>query len=246
MKIIISPAKKINIDTDSFAIKSMPIFIEDTAKLMRAIQTLSREEAQRLWKCNDKLTDLNYERFRHMDLERGLTPAVMAYEGLQYQHMLPSVFTEDALTYIEQHLCILSGFYGVLKSFDGITPYRLEMQAKLVVHGAKDLYELWGSRLYDEVMDEDRTVVNLASKEYSKCIEKYVTEKDRFITVNFVEMIDGKLKQKGTLAKMARGEMVRYMAENGTRQVEGMKEFGELGFSFAEEYSSEERYVFVK
>lgn len=246
MKIIISPAKKINIDTDSFAIKGMPTFLEDTTKLMHAIQALSREEAQHLWKCNDKLTDLNYERFQHMDLERGLTPAVMAYEGLQYQHMSPNVFTEEALTYIDKHLRILSGFYGVLKPFDGVTPYRLEMQAKLAVDGAKDLYELWGDMLYAEVMDEDRTVVNLASKEYSKCIEKYVTDEDRFLTVDFVELIDGKLKQKGTLAKMARGEMVRYMAERGIENVEGIKEFGELGFAYVEEYSSEARYVFVK
>ena len=180
-----------------------------------------------------------------MDLERNLTPAVLTYEGLQYQHMAPEVFSEGALTYIQKNLRILSGFYGVLKPFDGVTPYRLEMQAKLSVQGKKDLYDFWGERLYRELTDGDHLILNLASKEYAKAVEKYLTPEDRFITVEFGERKDGKVKQKATLAKMARGEMVRFMAENNIQDPEEIKAFHELGFSFEEALSDEKKIVFI-
>lgn len=246
MKIIISPAKKMNVDTDTYAISGMPEFIKDTEILMNAVKKMSFEEAKALWKCNDKLARLNFERFEYMDLKRALTPAVMSYEGLQYQHMAPGVLTAAAISYIEEHLRILSGFYGLLRPFDGVVPYRLEMQAKLAVHGSRDLYDFWGKRLYRSLLDEDRIIINLASKEYAKCIEKYITPDDRFLTVEFGEVADGKVKQKGTLAKMARGEMVRFLAEKNITDFEYIKEFHELGFSFSKERSCEEKYVFVK
>lgn len=246
MKIIISPAKKMNIDTDSFEIGGLPKFLADTKILMEEIKKLTLADGKALWKCNDKLARLNYERFKTMDLEKGLTPAVMAYEGLQYQHMAPGVLTSNALAYIAKHLRILSGFYGMLSPFDGVTPYRLEMQAGLAVKGHRNLYDFWGDRLYKSLLDKDRTIINLASKEYSRCIEKYITEEDRFITVEFGELKDGKVKQKGTLAKMARGEMVRFLAENRITDWGDMKEFHELGFSYSKDLSSAVKYVFVK
>ncbi|MDE6203697.1 MAG: peroxide stress protein YaaA [Lachnospiraceae bacterium] len=245
MKIIISPAKKMNVDTDTYETGGLPEFIEDTRILMNTIKALPIGEAKSLWKCNDKLARLNYERFQTMDLERALTPAVIAYEGLQYQHMAPGVFTTEELCYIAEHLYILSGFYGLLKPFDGVVPYRLEMQAKLSVNGSKDLYDFWGNRLYKALSGDDGIIINLASKEYAKCIEKYITTKDRFLTVEFGVLAEGKVRQKGTLAKMARGEMVRFMAQNRIETPEGMKEFCGLGFSFSRELSGGDRYVFL-
>jgi cytoplasmic iron level regulating protein YaaA (DUF328/UPF0246 family) len=245
MKIIISPAKKMNVDTDSLEVTGVPGFIEDTIILMHEIQSLSLSEAKALWKCNDKLAELNYKRHKDMDLLRSLTPAVIAYEGLQYQHMTPGVLTTEELSYISDHLRILSGFYGILKPFDGVTPYRLEMQAKLSVNDFKDLYDFWGDRLYQSLVDNDRIIINLASKEYSQCIEKYITPKDRFITIEFGEVMEGKVKQKGTLAKMARGEMVRFMAENNISNLIGIKDFHELGFAYSKDLSNATKYVFV-
>ena len=135
MKIIISPAKKMNINRDSYDVMGMPCFLADTKILMQEIKKLSLAEAKALWKCNDKLAELNFGRFAEMDLEKCLTPAILSYEGLQYQHMAPGVFTDRALSYVQEHLRILSGFYGVLKPFDGVVPYRLEMQAGLSVEG---------------------------------------------------------------------------------------------------------------
>lgn len=247
MKIIISPAKKMNIDTDTLAFRSMPSFLSETEELLAWMRRLTFAEAKAVWKCNDKIAEQNYRRFQEMDLDRNLTPAVIAYEGIQYQYMAPAVFGGAQTDYIQEHLRILSGLYGVLKPFDGVTPYRLEMQAKASEAG--DLYKFWGDKLYREVAGEEKDgglILNLASKEYSKCIEKYLTPEDTYVTVVFGELADGKVKQKGTLAKMARGEMVRYLAENKVEDPERIKGFDRLGYCFEETLSNEKEYVFLK
>ncbi|HJD45879.1 MAG TPA: peroxide stress protein YaaA [Candidatus Mediterraneibacter norfolkensis] len=244
MKIIISPAKKMNIDTDTLAPEGMPVFLKETEQLLEWMRRLSFAEAKALWKCNDKIAEQNYKRFQEMDLRRNLTPAVIAYEGIQYQYMAPAVFGGAETDYIREHLRILSGFYGVLRPFDGVVPYRLEMQAK--ASDAGDLYRFWGEKLYREITDKDAVILNLASKEYSRCIEKYLQSEDVFLTVTFGELIDGKVKQKGTFAKMARGEMVRYLAEHQVEEPAGIKGFDRLGYHFAEELSTEKEYVFLK
>ena len=247
MKIIISPAKKMNVDTDVFGHTDLPVFLSRTKELMDYMKGLSFSEAKKLWSCNDKIAEQNFERYATMDLERQLTPAIISYEGIQYQYMSPMVFSEECLDYVQKHLRILSGFYGVLKPFDGVTPYRLEMQAKASVGSFKDLYEYWGDSLYQELTsDGDHVILNLASKEYSKCIEKYVGKGDLFVTCIFGELIDGKVVQKGTLAKMARGEMVRFLAENQVDTLDGVKQFQGLGYQFFEELSSEKEYIFIK
>ena len=139
MRIIIAPAKKMNTDLDSFPPEALPQFLDRTERLMSALRAMSFQELQALWKCNDSIAKLNVERLRDMDLRRCLTPAVLAYEGIQYRYMAPSVFETGQLAYIREHLRILSGFYGLLRPFDGVTPYRLEMQARLSVDGHKDL-----------------------------------------------------------------------------------------------------------
>ncbi len=246
MKIIISPAKKMNIDTDSLPVQSEPVFLRDAEKIKKYMQALSYEEAKRLWACNDKIAELNFARFLEMDLKKNLTPAILSYEGIQYQYMAPAVFTEGALSYIQEHLRILSGFYGVLRPLDGIVPYRLEMQAGAKVEGSANLYDFWGGKIYGNVLDGDRTVINLASKEYSRCIEHYLKPDDIFVTCVFGELKEGKIIQKGTLAKMARGEMVRYMAENNVTDLEGLKEFTGLGYQYQKDISKERDYIFLK
>ena len=126
-----------NVDTDTYQVTGLPVFLEDTKLLMDEIRRLTFEQAKELWKCNDKLAQLNYDRFRSMDVERCLTPAVLTYEGLQYQHMAPEIFTEGALAYIDRHLRILSGFYGVLKPFDGVTPIVWRCR-QIICKGKKD------------------------------------------------------------------------------------------------------------
>ena len=245
MRIIISPAKKMKVDTDGLPFHELPVFLPDAERLKEWIQTLSYAEAKKLWACNDKIAGENYERFRDMDLKRNLTPALISYDGIQYTYMAPVVFEDSQYDYVQENLRILSGFYGVLKPMDGVTPYRLEMQAKAKIDGHKDLYDFWGDRLYREVMDESRTVINLASKEYSRCIERYLQPQDRFITCVFGELENGKIIQKGVYAKMARGEMVRFMAENKIVDPEEMKGFNWSGYRFREDLSTDRDFVFI-
>ena len=129
---------------------------------------------------------------------------------------------------------------------DGVTSYRLEMQAKADVSGFKNLYEFWRDKLYLASKDEDGIIINLASKEYSKCIEKFLVPSDTYITCTFCEMDKGKLVQKGTYAKMARGEMVRFMAEKQIKNPEEIKNFNRLGYEFREDLSSKTEYVFER
>ena len=223
MRIIISPSAGL----------TMPVFLEKTEILTRWIRSLSYEEQKKLWACNDKIARQNNERFAHMDLRRNLTPALLAYDGIQYTYMAPAVFEDGQYDYVQEHLRILSGFYGVVKPMDGVVPYRLEMQAKAAVSGHKNLYDF-------------RVIINLASKEYSKCVEKYLQPDDRFITCVFGEMEGSKIVQKGVYAKMARGEMVRYMAANGVTEPEQIRTFDWSGYQFREELSSEKQYVFTR
>ena len=246
MRIIISPAKQMREDVDSLEPRSLPVFLDRAERLRDHISGLSFEEQKRLWACNDRIAKENRERFLDMDLRRGLTPAILSYDGIQYKYMAPSVFETGELSYIEEHLRILSGFYGVLRPVDGVRPYRLEMQARASVDGYKDLYDLWGSSLYEEVVDDSRIIINLASKEYSRCIERYIGPEDRYISCIFGELSGEKVVQKGVYAKMARGEMVRFMASRGIEEPEQLREFDWSGYGYDESRSTDTEYVFIR
>lgn len=235
-----------NMAPDVLEFQGYPEFLEDTDILRRYISGLSYGDAKALWKCNDTIAEQNFERFRDMDLRRNLTAAIVAYEGIQYQYMAPTVMDRDALDYIQEHLRILSGFYGILKPLDGVVPYRLEMQAKANVDGHKNLYSFWGKRLAETLFSETDTIINLASKEYSKCVSSYLTPDITFITCVFGEYVNGKVVEKGTYAKMARGEMVRFLAEQKAETPEVMKQFDRLGYVYDADASDEKTYVFIK
>ena len=246
MKIIISPTKKMRVETDSLSWRDLPLFLDKTEQIYKVLQSTPANELQKIWKCNDKIAALNMERIQNMDLYHGLTPAILTYEGIQFQYMAPGVFTEAEFDYIQEHLRILSGFYGVLRPFDGVTPYRLEMQAKVTIGNTRNLYDYWGDMLYKSIIDDSQIIINLASKEYSKCIEKYLSPKDTYITITFCELSGEKLVTKGTYAKMARGEMVRFMAERGIENPADIQEFNRLGYRFREDLSSEKEYIFER
>ena len=246
MRIIISPAKKMKVDTDSFPYRDLPAFLSNTEEICGLLRSMSYDELKKLWKCNDQIAQLNVQRLRDMDLLGRLTPAVLAYEGIQYQYMAPGVFTDQEYAYIQEHLRILSGFYGVLRPFDGVTPYRLEMQAKLRIGACKDLYAYWGDRLAKALLAETNCILNLASKEYSVCVSKYLPDSARFITCVFGEEKDGKVMEKGTMCKMARGEMVRYMAQNQIENPEQLKSFNSLSYRFDASRSDDNTYIFLR
>ena len=139
-------------DTDSIAPDGLPEFIEKTTEIQSWLKSKSKEELKTIWKCNDKIAEQNFNRLENMDLYNRLTPAVLAYEGIAFQYMAPSVFEIQQFEYLQNHLRILSAFYGILKPMDGVTPYRLEMQAKAEIEETTNLYDYWGDLLYHSVM----------------------------------------------------------------------------------------------
>ena len=301
MKIIISPAKKMKMFELDIPHQGYPLFVEEgkkaganlsqkdriqtgkTSQLLQYLQSLSFSERKELWACNEDLARENSERIDKMDLKRNCSPAILSYEGIQYQYMAPSVMEASQLAYLQSHLRILSGFYGVVKPLDGVVPYRLEMQAKAKIGACKNLYEFWGKDIWEALLLEEleerlqkegeqslenenpMLILNLASKEYAKCIEKYLP-KDRilrkkimwkdepkelsfpihYISCGFYEKSGEKLVQKGVYAKMARGEMVRFLAENQVEEADAIKAFRGLDFYFSEKLSTQDNYIFLR
>lgn len=246
MKIIISPAKQMKIEKDYGFSLSMPIFIKDSEVLLKYLQEMDYETMKSLWNCSDKIAKPNYEHIQNMDLYHNLSPALLSYDGIQYKYMACDIFEKQYFEYVNKHLNILSGFYGILKPMDAITTYRLEMQAKLKGDTFKNLYDFWKDKIYQELIKDNDVILNLASKEYSKCIEKYLTEDITYITCVFGEIVKDKVVEKGVYCKMARGEMVRYMAENNITNLEDIKTFNRLGYKYSDIYSSDQCYVFIK
>lgn len=248
LRIIVSPAKKMRAqDAPPWPVRA-PALLGHAERLVRAVQGLSREEAQRLWGCSDRLADLNYERFRTMDLGRDTTAAVVAYEGIQYTHLAAGVMDEGELAWLDEHLRILSGLYGVLRPLDGVVPYRLEMQARLAVDGARDLYRFWGGALYETLAAEGcDVIVNVASVEYSRSITPWVRpDGPQVTTCIFGVLRDGRLRQPATEAKAARGTFVRWCAEHGVETIDELLGFHERGYAPDEAHSDAQRIVFVR
>ena len=259
MHFIISPAKNMKMDTDTLAPAGLPVYLDRTQELLDWMRKKSLSEMKAVWKCSDKIAQEAYTRLEKTELKQDLTPAFLSYEGIQYQYMAPAVFEDGQWDYVQEHVRILSGFYGILRPLDGVVPYRLEMQAK--ASDAGSLYAFWGRSLYEYLAAETDCIVNLASREYAVCVEKYLEKEMRYVTCVFGEE-QGKadaghvLKeaeraflpviQKGTHAKMARGEMVRFAAENRILAPEGLKDFKRLGYEYREEYSGKDLYVFCR
>lgn len=193
---------------------------------------------------------------------RRVSAAVFSYVGIQYRSMAPEVMDEEALAWLAGHLWILSGLYGCVRSFDAVTLYRLEMGAKLAVDGARDLYAFWGDKLARAIEGtgsgrnaagggdaEDRnaaagagagsvTVVNLASVEYARAVLPHLSPSARVVTCIFGEALrGGKPVQRATASKIARGSMVRWMAEHGVSDARELERF-DVGYRLAPELSA--------
>lgn len=250
MKIIISPAKQMQVDTDTFDVLSQPEMLQQAEEIMHYMKSLPNDELKKLWHTSDKLFKLNVERLKSMDLKSEYqTPAILAFCGLQYQYMAPDLFTESALNYIQQNMRILSSFYGVLRPFDGVVPYRLEMKAKAHVNGTRNLHEFWNRTWFDLLTKNDDLIINLASKMYAHQVQRYIKN----TSVKMISCVFGyyneqkdKVIQDNTYAKMARGEMVRYMAENDLTDYHEIVDFNDFGYQYAAQYSNDKTFVFLR
>jgi len=246
MKIIISPAKKMRAGNDFLEPRAMPQLLAKTKCLQSYLRSLSYDELKKLLCCSDRIAKESFRQFQEMNLSRSPAPALLSYDGIQYQYMAPQLFTLEQFEYAHDSLRILSGFYGLLKPFDGVVPYRLEMQAKCRAGGCKSLYDFWNDDLFRALIKEDDTILNLASAEYSRAVAPYAGNGCRFITASFCELVEGKSSKKGVYVKIARGEMVRWLAENHVTDPRDIKWFNRLGYQYSGVSSSEKHYVFVR
>ena len=244
MKIIIAPAKIMKIDRDSFPIQSKPQFLDKTRILERFLKSRSNEQLKDLWHASENVTKQSILQLENMNLDERLTPAILAFSGIQYQYMAPDLFTQPALDYIQNNLRILSGFYGMLRPFDGVCPYRLELNTKMVGFRDYSLYHFWGSDIAENLFQEDNIVIDLASKQYTGLVKPYLSQGRQLITVDFQELKNGKWKTVGVHAKMARGEMVRYIAEKQIKNPTDLQDFNDFEFQFEPDVSTKDHYVF--
>ena len=244
MKIIIAPAKIMKIDRDSFPIQSKPQFLDKTRNLERFLKSRSNEQLKDLWHASENVTKQSILQLENMNLDERLTPAILAFSGIQYQYMAPDLFTQPALDYIQKNLRILSGFYGMLRPFDGVCPYRLELNTKMVGFRDYSLYHFWGSDIAENLFQEDNIVIDLASKQYTRLVKPYLSQGRQLITVDFQELKNDKWKTVGVHAKMARGEMVRYIAEKQIKNPTDLQDFNDFEFQFEPDVSTKDHYVF--
>lgn len=245
MRILISPAKKMT-DTSSIPWEGTPLLLARAKAVMSALKRVPREEIRTLYRCSEKLAEETYRLLFHFDFEKRRTPALLAYQGIQFQYMSPSVFSEKQWENAQKSVRILSGLYGIVKPLDGISPYRLEMENKLSVQGEANLYRYWGSSLHDALYDGEGVVLNLASEEYARCIRPFVEKGERFVDVLFLEEANGKRAEKGVYAKMARGRMTRFLSDFSAPKPEDCLAFSDLGYRFDSNASNEDRIVFVR
>lgn len=248
MKIIISPAKKMKDATADFLAETTPTYLAQAQTIFAKLNTLDRFELKEVWRCSEKLLQENYQRLKQTDLTKDLTPALFSYDGLQYSSLAADLLDGPSLDYLTKNLRILSGLYGILRPLDGIVCYRLEMGAKLKVERSKDLYDFWQESLYKALYTSKEPVINLASKEYAKAITPYLTKDDQFITCEFKEYDQKRQKyvQKATHAKQARGQFVRFLAENKVTDLKQLTDFDAMGYKYRKELSTKTLYVFTK
>ncbi len=254
MLAIVSPAKKLDfIEMAAPIAHSQPDFLDRSKVLVKAAQKLSRAELSRLMKLSDKLTELNFQRFRAFSppfTSANAKQAVLAFNGDTYIGLDAASLGEDDLVYAQDHLRLLSGLYGMLRPLDLIQPYRLEMGARLPNPEGSDLYDFWGDDLADAINEivsahNEPVVINLASNEYSKAIRpKHM--KTRVITPIFKEVKDGEAKVLGLFAKRARGMMTRYMISKRIEKSEKLKKFSDGGYVYQDHLSDEDSWVFTR
>lgn len=247
MIILIAPAKRMSADIPYLNPETIPIFLEQTNIIMQSVKQKSLVELMAILECSEHIAKEAYMQYQTMDVQlQDGVPALLAYQGIQYTYMAPHVFPDEYLRYVQMHVRILSGFYGLLRPLDNVVPYRLELNHIVAVDTYKNLYEFWNDQLYQAIVKEDTCILNLASKQYSRIIKRYCKPEIQYVTCYFKEDEQGCLREKGVYVKMARGEMVRYLAEIEATSFNDVKGFSRLGYRFCDACSDDQSFVFIR
>jgi len=232
---------------------SQPRLTKDTRALAKVAKTQTTADLKRLMHISDNLAELNFERFKAFNLDNksnSAKPAGLAFDGDVYWGLEAKSLPDETLTYAQDHLRILSGLYGVLRPMDAIQPYRLEMGTKLETPRGKSLYQFWGTGIADQLNTDleghaDTTIVNLASNEYFKAVDKAALGK-QVISAKFLNVKDGQARALMYYAKHARGSMARWIMENRVDRADGLKDFNADGYKLDKKASTETELVFAR
>lgn len=254
MLAVISPAKTLDFTTPtpSHATTDL-LFPEPAAELVDAMRHYTPADLQGLMGISEKLAAENAERFSQWQWpfpQGAARAALFAFKGDVYAGLDAYNLDQGSIEYLQDHLRILSGLYGILRPTDGIMPYRLEMGKKVATRNAGDLYDFWGGRLADHVRsvlasDGSPVVINLASTEYFRSLEPHLRDVP-VITPVFKDWKNDRYKIISFYAKKARGMMVRFMAENRVDHPDNLKKFDLGGYTYDEESSTEDQWVFLR
>ena len=253
MKILISPAKSLDFDSNIDSLKcTQPVFLNKTSQINSVLKEKSPKDLMQLQGISQKLSDLNWKRnndYVDNHNNKNSRPAVYAFNGDVYSGIDVKTLSEDKVYDLQKSLRILSGYYGVLKPLDLIQPYRLEMGTKLAVNGSENLYKFWSENITNSILDEmssEDLLINLASNEYFEAFDKKKFD-GRIISPVFKDFKNGKLKIISFYAKKARGMMVRYIVDNEVSSYNELLGFNLGNYSYNEAETSDENFpVFTR
>ena len=250
---IISSTKSLDFEKEIFIDESTePVFMDEVRELIDIIKNYNVEEIAKRMKISNKLSKVNYNRFQcFFDQQVNTRQAIFVFSGEVYRSINPFEYDRSNIEFAQKHIRILSGLYGVLRPLDNIKEYRLEMATKLRGIPEEDLYKFWTKKITQNIVNdlnlkEDRTILNLASLEYSKSIDKGKLGTINVYDVEFKENRDGKYKIIGTYAKRARGLMATYIVKNNIDTIEELKNFKEEGYCYNKELSGSTKLVFTR
>lgn len=249
MLVVVSPAKKLNMDIENNFKTTKPLFNKSTQQLLKFTRKLTKENLQKLMNLSSNLAQLNIDRFSRFG-NQDKKASIFAFDGDTYQGLDAKTLTFDDVSWAQEHLIIISGLYGLLRPLDEIEPYRLEMGTNLNTDKGKTLYSFWGDQLSKAINMQAKKVnsnliINCASKEYFKAIDNSFLS-CKIISPIFMEHRDGKNKIISFHAKKARGMMARYIIQNRLTNLNDLKKFNLDGYSYRSNLSSEDDLVFIR
>lgn len=253
MKLVISPAKSLDFETELPTPQyTEACFLKEAAQLNKTLQKKSPKQLAKLMDISANLAELNWKRNQEFSLPfspENARPAAYAFNGDVYQGLDVYTLPQEKLEQLQQTVRILSGLYGVLKPLDLIQPYRLEMGTKLPIGKSKDLYGFWRKKVtqkLNEELENGELFLNLASNEYFGAVDAKAL-KVPVITPQFKDYKNGQLKMISFFAKKARGLMVRYIIDTNAQTIDDLKNFNYEGYRFSEEHSKKKNeLVFVR
>ena len=254
MLITISPAKTLDLQKQTPTRRhSTPRFMQESERLVVCLRKYTAAQLSKLMGISTDLAELNRERFSDWQppfTSSNSKQAILAFRGQAYVGLNVGAFSSEDFQFAQEHLRIPSGLYGLLRPLDLMQPYRLEMGTKLVTPGCKNLYEFWGDKITDRMntdlkKHENKVLINLASKEYSKSIKPKLLNA-RIITPSFKEHKKGGYKQIAVFAKHARGLMTSFIIRHQLTNAEEIKTFDAEGYRYNDGLSSEDDWVFTR